>query len=191
LKFASKKQFIQYSSKFVPGAPRYEIPLMKVTTGTWPPGSEWARNPVPACNFCDQSACGDPLMPPNYKEVSGTLLWGNKTIPYHGGKKWIDEVRCGVICAGEDKNETYSNNTRSAPNGQLCEGRTQFPEPLPFVSGFVVNTTFPERSITSFNIVDLMHVPENLEPGKYLLSWRWDCEQSPQIWQNCADIVIE
>jgi len=191
LKFAGDKQFIQYSGKIVPGAPRYSIPLVKVTTGTNPPGSEWAVNPIPGCNFCNQAPCGNPLLMPNFTEASGTLAWGNETIPYYGGKQWIDEVRCGVVCAGEDKNETFANNTKVPPSGQLCGGKTQFPEPLPGLSGFVINTTFPEKSITAFSVVDLMRVPSHIEPGTYLLSWRWDCEQSPQIWQNCADIIIQ
>jgi len=40
----------------------------------------------------------------------------------------------------------------------------------------------------SFSILDEVVVPS--EPGSYMLSWRWDCEQSPQIWNSCADIVI-
>merc|ERR1712032_1265817 len=28
------------------------------------------------------------------------------------------------------------------------------------------------------------------EEGTYLLSWRWDCEESTQVWQNCADIEL-
>lgn len=39
-----------------------------------------------------------------------------------------------------------------------------------------------------FSIMDEVKVPSN--PGKYYLQWRWDCEQSPQIWNSCADIVI-
>jgi hypothetical protein len=29
-----------------------------------------------------------------------------------------------------------------------------------------------------------------LPAGEYVLSWRWDVEQSPQVWANCADITI-
>jgi len=191
LKFAGDKSFIQYSGKIVPGAPRYQIPLVKVTEGTFPPGSEWARNPVPACNFCNQAMCGDPLMMPNFTDPSGKLSWGDKKITYYGGKAWIKEVRCGVVCAGEDNNETFANNTYLPPSGQLCDGQTQFEEPMPGLSGFVVNSTFPAKSVTAFSVVDLMQVPQDIEPGAYFLSWRWDCEQSPQIWQNCADILIQ
>merc|ERR1711934_802071 len=33
-------------------------------------------------------------------------------------------------------------------------------------------------------------IPENLPSGKYVLSFRWDCEQTPQIWAQCADVTI-
>ena len=32
--------------------------------------------------------------------------------------------------------------------------------------------------------------PAGRAAGDYLLSWRWDCEQTNQIWQNCADVRI-
>ena len=41
-----------------------------------------------------------------------------------------------------------------------------------------------------FSIVDQVVVPEDLDTGHYLLSWRWDCEQTTQIWQNCADVMV-
>merc|ERR1712032_885143 len=25
--------------------------------------------------------------------------------------------------------------------------------------------------------------------GDWVLSWRWDCEETAQIWSNCADVV--
>jgi len=42
----------------------------------------------------------------------------------------------------------------------------------------------------NFNIVDEVKIPADLSPGDYALSWRWDAEQTPQIWSNCADITI-
>jgi hypothetical protein len=192
LKFATDRQWLQWSPLRIPGAPRLEIPLVKTSEGTYPPGSEWARNPVPACNFCDQSDCGDPLMMPNWTDPSGQFPEGAHNITYYGGREWIKSVRCGVICAGEDANETFVNSTgHYLTSGQLCGDDTQFPEAFPGVSGFVMNATYLDRSIDAFSIVDWLTVPLDLEPGPYLLSWRWDCEQSPQIWQNCADIQIE
>lgn len=42
----------------------------------------------------------------------------------------------------------------------------------------------------SWNIIDEYAIPADLPSGNYALSWRWDCEESPQIWANCADITI-
>lgn len=42
-----------------------------------------------------------------------------------------------------------------------------------------------------YNIVDHVQVPEDIEPGDYTLSWRWDCEESKQVWQTCSDIEIQ
>ena len=39
-------------------------------------------------------------------------------------------------------------------------------------------------------IVDLVHIPETLPPGKYVLGWRWDCEESTQVWNSCSDVTI-
>lgn len=41
-----------------------------------------------------------------------------------------------------------------------------------------------------FEIVDLVEIPENLPAGKYVLSFRHDGEQTPQIWSSCSDIEI-
>jgi len=37
---------------------------------------------------------------------------------------------------------------------------------------------------------DLVAVPEDLEPGQYVLSYRWDCENTPQVWNSCANINV-
>jgi hypothetical protein len=39
-----------------------------------------------------------------------------------------------------------------------------------------------------FAIVDRVVLPST--PGQYLLSWRWDSEQTGQIWANCADVNL-
>jgi hypothetical protein len=47
-----------------------------------------------------------------------------------------------------------------------------------------------EEELFKFNIIDKVSVPKDLPVGEYLLSFRWDCEQTPQIWSQCADITI-
>jgi len=39
-------------------------------------------------------------------------------------------------------------------------------------------------------IVDTVVVPKDLPAGDYVLGWRWDCEESTQVWSNCADITL-
>merc|ERR1712012_388869 len=43
---------------------------------------------------------------------------------------------------------------------------------------------------TNMTIYDQLRVPDYLEPGDYVLGFRWDCETSAQVWQSCADITI-
>mmetsp|Transcript_19480 Transcript_19480/g.58033 ORF Transcript_19480/g.58033 Transcript_19480/m.58033 type:complete len:397 (+) Transcript_19480:2-1192(+) len=52
------------------------------------------------------------------------------------------------------------------------------------------------RSCTSewgpynMEIVDQVQIPSDLKPGAYVLGWRWDCEESNQIWQSCSDVTV-
>lgn len=95
-------------------------------------------------------------------------------------KTWEEQQHCSQACSG-------LNISHCPP------GTSQFPEPLPGVSGYYTWKAGDDNGLSGykFNIVDKVKIPELIEPGKYLLSWRWDCEQSRQIWQNCADIIIE
>ena len=42
----------------------------------------------------------------------------------------------------------------------------------------------------SWAFKDLVEVPETLAPGEYVLSFRWDCQRTPQVWSGCANIKI-
>ena len=61
-----------------------------------------------------------------------------------------------------------------------CVADTQFPEPVPGLSGFV-----GDRNLRRVSIIDLVKIPDGIEPGRYLLGWRWDCEQSSQVCIVC------
>lgn len=39
-------------------------------------------------------------------------------------------------------------------------------------------------------IADKVVIPADIKPGKYILGWRYDCEETAQIWSNCADVNI-
>jgi len=37
---------------------------------------------------------------------------------------------------------------------------------------------------------DYVQIPEDIEPGSYILSFRWDSQATPQVWSNCANIEV-
>merc|ERR1712187_692514 len=86
-------------------------------------------------------------------------------------------------------------------DGTGCDS-PQFPTPIPGLWGYgptlgcAYNPMPPaERAeycgeIMDFHMVDLVKIPENLPLGEYVLSFRWDCEQTHQIWTQCADVKI-
>ena len=45
--------------------------------------------------------------------------------------------------------------------------------------------------LPNLEIVDRLQIPAGLAPGRYVLQWRWDCEESDQVWASCSDVTIE
>jgi len=101
---------------------RVAIQAVRTDQDVIPSGSQWTRNPIPAC------------------------LGG------HGG----------------------SNNYSK------CEG-TQFPPPDEAPDS-------PVFSKSPYSIIDRVQVP--VAPGDYVIQFRYDCEQTPQVWTQCGDVRI-
>lgn len=40
-------------------------------------------------------------------------------------------------------------------------------------------------------IVDKLRLPLDLPAGEWVLGWRWDCEESTQVWNSCSDVTIK
>jgi len=75
----------------------------------------------------------------------------------------------------------------------LCANATdvQFKPPAPgHFYGYGVDYAHGGKPSLNFSIVDQLQVPSDLTTGDYVLSWRWDCEQTPQVWLSCADVRI-
>merc|ERR1712086_30320 len=49
----------------------------------------------------------------------------------------------------------------------------------------------PGHSSSSYALEDGLKVPLDIAAGEWVLSYRWDCEMTSQIWQSCADLTIE
>ena len=138
-------------------AVEYTTPAMQVRGGTFPVGSTWRRNPIPACN-CD------------------------------GGKN------CGVNKATPSQPahpacyKAYADEAQPQPVGdsEKCSTGTQFPVPCPKCYG---QSQFGQNQPRNmWAIVDGLRVPGVV--GDFVLRWRWDTEQNPQIWIHCAVSVL-
>lgn len=67
------------------------------------------------------------------------------------------------------------------PNAPMGKGR-YIPIPdMPLIFG---------RGPFPFNIVDTIHVPNDIASGEYVVSWRWDAEQTKQVWAQCGDVIV-
>lgn len=115
----------------------------------------------------------------------------------------------GVYCDASSSRYTETDFVAYAlPDGdgadeigkEICPTGTQFAPPAPGLlgvggytcSGGSTGWTPPAGSCREnfeFSIVDEVRVPD--APGAYWLQWRMDGEQTAQVWNSCADVVIE
>eukprot|EP00656_Telonema_subtile_P045546 TRINITY_DN517_c0_g1_i2.p1 TRINITY_DN517_c0_g1~~TRINITY_DN517_c0_g1_i2.p1 ORF type:complete len:424 (-),score=67.35 TRINITY_DN517_c0_g1_i2:222-1493(-) len=131
-----------------------------------PKGSTWARNPVPRIHTDNV------------------------------GMAYVGKCLQGAACS-----------QAGAPYCPAKDDCQQFPSPCSIDDGwFNGNAThmptgsFPPDSNnhegwcsgdwTLGMISDQVVIPATINPGKYVVSWRWDCEETAQVWQNCADVNI-
>lgn len=42
-----------------------------------------------------------------------------------------------------------------------------------------------------FGLVDKVKIPANLPEGEYVVGFRWESEQTPQVWSSCSDVTIK
>jgi hypothetical protein len=201
LRFAGDRQWLRWRQAWgenESAVTRVEIPRVTASTGTYPVGSEWARVPIPACRVCpagfdwsgcegDCAGCCETVPAPEHPRIN---------------KSWWRTQDCPAMCGG------------NGLPGSCPAGQTQFPEPAPGLSSLwsswlwcsapkrrrpahvgLEDTPYDmpcsENAMMKINIVDRVIVPEDLEPGDYVLSWRWDAEQTNQVWQNCGDVTVE
>jgi len=164
LDFADSDHVIRYQDD---SQPEFKIPAMDVNEGTYPAGSTWRRNPIPACN-CDRGYCN------GHEDVDEMVVYfkGSPPVP-------------------QFTNHSIPMPVSDAPEGMDldCWNGTQFDVPFPYGYGYLPYLTDrngPEKAL--YSMIDRVKVPNT--PGEYLLRWRWDCEQGAQVWTHCADVTI-
>jgi len=85
-----------------------------------------------------------------------------------------------LIPATRTTHGTFPKGSEWSKNPIPSEAHPNFPPPFPGAVG----------SKWGFSLVDKVVLPANLSLGDYLLSWRWDCEMTAQVWANCGDVTI-
>lgn len=172
LEFATEYYTIRYSATVgitdVVGKPDVVARATELSSGTIPVGSTWRRMPLPGCN-CDSVGAGCSL--------DGRCEPG----PYQGIGSKGSPTGCHASYEQQEMPSWYQEHVASG--GFKCENGFQFPAPAKGIYGAGFPNTFP-----SFRFGDELRVPD--DEGEYVLQWRWDCEESSQIWASCADIEV-
>lgn len=95
------------------------------------------------------------------------------------GSQW----RTNPIPACLGQFDDYAIHGRATPD---CEFGTHFePGFDEFHQGYLRPSNTGKNR---FSVMDELNVPN--KPGKYILGWRWDCEEADQVWTSCADLEI-
>ena len=64
------------------------------------------------------------------------------------------------------------------------------PDPALAANSKELQKLIDSQGDNSFNIVDQVKVPEG-RTGDFVFQWRWDSEQTAQVWTQCAVVTIE
>eukprot|EP00051_Salpingoeca_urceolata_P023828 m.410430 g.410430 ORF g.410430 m.410430 type:complete len:387 (+) comp20158_c7_seq8:1833-2993(+) len=142
--------------------------------------------------------------PLDFDRTKQALVWNNGTRLSIPGV-WVDQ---GVLPMGStwarnpiprtnDDNKGLANESSCpGPTGRSGPGCTQFKAPCPQDTGILPWSTDGSGQgacsgdWTAGVISDHVIIPKDIKPGQYVLGWRWDCEETAQVWQNCADVTI-
>lgn len=90
-----------------------------------------------------------------------TALWGREGPSFQ------------PVCEESQACKTAVTTSRWTPGVCKCSGHSNGGPLLP-----------------NLEMVDLLQIPATLKPGKYVLQWRWDCEETDQIWASCSDVTV-
>ena len=180
------------------GSAPVEIKRVTLSVGTYPAGSQWTRNPIPSCatggkpvghgftDTCNETEYAEPIPGMHGFGYCNSSITGAWCVRFHHDSRARALSLGGVRCE-------RGSHLASLSTLRLFTFSLSFSLPTPH------SLTQPQLSTTrvagcdtyhDYSIVDEVVIPKSLAAGDYLLSWRWDCEQTHQIWQNCADVSI-
>lgn len=150
----------------------FSIPAKTTNVGTWPVGSQWRKNPIPMCNCDLGDYCIAGSKRKQFQPYNETHLRPGQTIP---------TCPTGVQFEASWDEGAGGGAGPKGPKSMSHVEENELPmNPHEHAGGF---------GTWAFSMVDKVVLPQ--DSGEYVLSWRWDCEQTPQVWNSCADVTIE
>lgn len=117
----------------------------------------------------------------------GDMLWLQ-----HGGEARRYAVRARRLTSGTSpQGSQWTQNPipgcKSTGGNANCP-QTWYTPPLRGIRGNGVYGN--SHMVNKWLIIDKLEVPADLTPGQYALSWRWDSDQTPQVWHGCSAIRV-
>ena len=132
-----------------------------VSTGTHPANSTWRQNPLP---LIVDPTWTDPTM-----KASEGCTTSKSGFPTSLGCRQFDPIACEEDAAG-----------LRLPWGSIPGFGNAGPEVMGSCSGNQINAA----------IVDKVVIPTHLPAGSYVVGFRWDCEETAQVWSSCGDVTV-
>jgi len=105
------------------------------------------------------------------------------------GSTWtkVGLPSCDGLCGGGDMCPYHAPNNCDKPQFDNAIAKAGF---WGYGNSNAGNSRNLSQVLNNWQIVDTVWVPDGLE-GDYVVSWRWDSEQSSQVWTQCAVVTIE
>ena len=146
------------------GEPPVPIRGVFVDKGTQPPGSTWARIPLPVSTLGPRCSCSPDI---HYKPR---------------------DYKCGCL-VGEEKVGCVSAGNCSRGECMPCPG-TKGSDCSRCGNGLGPSFEPPFEFSGQPAVFDVVKVPTGLKPGRYVLGFRYDCEATAQVWSSCSDVTL-
>lgn len=160
LEFDRKKQILKWNNGTLQ-YPMGDKAIFVDGDAVKPKGSTWARNPIPRI-WDSKAGLHNPEVCPGPTTREQDSPPG--CLPFPAPCPWDTYTTSGLLPCNETEGLLG-----------VCDGDGMGECSSDWVVGV---------------ISDMVKIPDDLPSGDYVLGWRWDCEETAQIWQNCADVII-
>ena len=179
--------FGYYVDSLGPPGPRPEKNSEKKTSGCYSKTAQASCTADNACGWTTKS--GKSYCAPICESLADQTACGaNSKCQWYSGKGVCGNApdACGVL-ASKATCEAQSGCAWYTPKSTCYT-----PQAVDKDAGFGGSKGSEDQQKSGYTrnweIVDKVVAPST--PGDYVLQWRWDNEQTPQIWTSCADIKV-